>query len=433
MTKTTLTRLIASVLALFAASPLAGQTTLTAKDPTKVSVVELEHRLRPLTKDELVTEADAWRDALKGVAVGIAEAEIRYARSRSGSAPDGAEGLLQQLATQKEQRTAVGDRLQIVINELAGKGGEVEEYQDYLAAVSGKLSDVDVTDVSGLWTTVRGWLISDEGGLRWGLNIFWFAMTLLVFRVVSSVAGKLVDRALGQFGKTSDLLRKFFVNTVRRVVLFVGLVLALSMVEVDIGPFLAAMGAAGFVIGFALQGTLSNFASGIMILLYRPYDVGDVVELAGVAGSVKAMSLVSTTITSFDNQMVIVPNSSIWGNVITNVTGNDTRRVDMTFGIAYTDDIDQAHQLLTEIVNAHALVLGDPEPTIRLHELADSSVNFIVRPWVKTADYWAVYWDVTKSVKSRFDAAGISIPFPQHDVHVHQAATRAVAAPATRA
>jgi small conductance mechanosensitive channel len=191
---------------------------------------------------------------------------------------------------------------------------------------------------------------------------------------------------------------------------------------VEIGPFLAAIGVIGFVVGFALQDTLSNFASGVMLLVYRPYDIGDVVNAAGVLGKVDAMTLVSTTLKTFDNQDVIVPNSSIWGGIITNITANDIRRVDMTFGIGYGDDIDKAQGILEDIIKKHPLVLKEPEFVIKLHELADSSVNFIVRPWTKGADYWAVYWDVTKSVKERFDAEGVSIPFPPRDVHMYQEA-----------
>ena len=131
------------------------------------------------------------------------------------------------------------------------------------------------------------------------------------------------------------------------------------------------------------------------------------------------MSLVSTTVLTPDNQTVVVPNSKIWGDVITNITGNDTRRIDMVFGIGYSDDIAKAEQVIQQIVNEHDLILADPEPVIKVHELADSSVNFVVRPWAKTSDYWAVYWDLMRTVKLRFDEAGISIPFPQQDVYMH--------------
>jgi small conductance mechanosensitive channel len=198
-----------------------------------------------------------------------------------------------------------------------------------------------------------------------------------------------------------------------------GLFIALSQLGLEIGPLLAGVGVAGFIVGFALQETLSNFAAGLMILIYQPFDVGDSVEAGGVSGKVGQMSLVSTTILTFDNQKLIVPNNKIWGDVIRNRMSETTRRVDMVFGIGYADDVDRAERVLRDIVKSHELTLADPEPTIQLNNLGDSSVDFIVRPWTKTDDYWKVYWDVTREVKRCFDAEGISIPFPQRDVHVY--------------
>jgi small conductance mechanosensitive channel len=229
-------------------------------------------------------------------------------------------------------------------------------------------------------------------------------------------------RVVDQMQNSSDLLRKFCVNFATRFTLFIGVVVALTMLGIDVGPFLAVIGAAGFIIGFALQGTLNNFAAGIMILIYRPFDVGEVVEVAGVTGKVETMSMSVTTIKSPQNQSIIIPNGKIWGDIILNVTGSETRRVDLVFGIGYDDDINKAQAILEEIVNAHELVLKDPAPSIRMTELAESSVNFAVHPWSKTSDYWNVYCDLTRAVKDRFDAAGISIPFPQRDIHVHQVA-----------
>ena len=173
-----------------------------------------------------------------------------------------------------------------------------------------------------------------------------------------------------------------------------------------------------FVAAFAMQSTLSNFAAGLMIMIYRPFDFGNVVTVGGVTGKVQAMNLVSTTLLTGDNQVIVVPNSNVWGSIITNINVSDTRRVDLVFGIGYDDDEEQAARILEQVVAAHPLVLKEPEPVIRLNELADSSVNFICRPWTKTADYWTVYWDITRQVKEHFDEAGISIPFPQREVHV---------------
>jgi small conductance mechanosensitive channel len=196
----------------------------------------------------------------------------------------------------------------------------------------------------------------------------------------------------------------------------------LSTLGVDITPLFALVGGASIILAFAMQDTLSNLASGLMIMIYRPFDEGDFVDVGGVAGTVKTTNIVATTVTTPDNQVIVIPNKNVWGNIITNVTASDTRRVDLVFGISYDDSIPEAIHVLEEAVAAHPLVLKEPEPTIRVNELADSSVNFICRPWVKTDDYWTVYWDLTRHVKELFDEAGISIPYPQQDVHFMETA-----------
>ncbi|MGD8501196.1 MAG: mechanosensitive ion channel, partial [Phycisphaerales bacterium] len=333
------------------------------------------------------------------------------------------EHLLVNINKLREEQAGLVERFNVVVAALKEKGGEVEEYEKYVAAVSGLSLDVqDIKDVSAFRILIWGWLKSTEGGLRWLKNIIFFIITFLIFYGLAGIAGRITHKTVSPSKKLSDLLKKFSVSAVRKVIIVIGIIVALSMLEIDIAPFVAGIGIAGFILGFALQGTLSNFASGLMILIYRPYDVGQIIEAAGVKGIVDSMNLVSTTIKTFDNQIVVVPNGEIWGGVITNVTGSDTRRVDMTFGISYSDDIAKAAKVLEDIVSKHRMILKEPEPVIKLHELADSSVNFVCRPWVKTADYWTVYWDVTRTVKERFDAEGISIPFPQRDVHVYQTA-----------
>jgi small conductance mechanosensitive channel len=228
-----------------------------------------------------------------------------------------------------------------------------------------------------------------------------------------------IHRALQGVKSTTLMLEKFLVKAARWLTLAVGLIMALAALEVSIGPLLAMLGAAGFVLAFALQDSLSNFASGLMILFFSPFDEGDTVDAGGVSGKVESVNLVSTTIMTFDNKRMVVPNNMIWHDVITNATGVNERRVDMEFGIGYGDDVDKARQILEEIISAHPKVLDEPEPTVRLHTLADSSVVFIARPWTRTDDYWDVRWDITKEVKLRFDAMGIGIPYPQRDIHVY--------------
>ena len=380
----------------------------------EIPVKELQYLLKPLTKEDLVVEADGWQAVLKDHIAKISEKQIQAMQAEGTTKTQ----ILEEVTKLQEQQTALIDRVDTVVDELRKKGGEVEAYEKYLTAVSG--IKVDVTDAGSTWTVITGWLKSSEGGVRWLKNIILFVVTIVAFMILSSILGKATQRAVARAKGASALLKDFLVYVVRKATFLVGLVVALSMLEVNIGPFLAAIGAAGFIIGFALQGTLSNFAAGIMILMYRPYDIGNFVNVAGVSGTVSAMTLVSTTLTLPDNQTVVIPNNLIWGDIITNVTGSETRRVDMVFGIGYDDDIAKAQSILEKIVKDHPLVLGSPEPVIRVNELADSSVNFVCRPWVKTSDYWAAYWDITRQVKEQFDQNSVSIPFPQRDVHVHQ-------------
>ena len=247
-----------------------------------------------------------------------------------------------------------------------------------------------------------------------------FVLILLVFRVLSRLTRRAVSAACDRPGVSmSTLLKDVLQSICGGTVMAIGFLMALSQIGISLGPMLAGLGVAGFVVGFALQDTLGNFAAGGMILIYRPYDVDDFVEVTGASGLVKNMSLVSTTITTFDNQTLVIPNSKIWGDVIKNVTAQRLRRVDLEFGIGYGDDVELAERVLNDIVSSHDMVLPKPETMIKLHTLGDSSVNFIVRPWVKTEDYWNVYWDITREVKLRFDREGISIPFPQRDVHLY--------------
>jgi small conductance mechanosensitive channel len=197
-----------------------------------------------------------------------------------------------------------------------------------------------------------------------------------------------------------------------KLVMLVGIIAVLRR-SASSSAMLTGLSIAGFVLGFALQDTLANFASGAMILAYHPYDIGDIIEVAGATGTVKKMSLVSTTILTFDNQTLVVPNKKMWGDVIRNITAQDKRRVDMIFSAGYENDVASVEALLKEIVDSNGRVLKEPAPLIKLHQLADSSVNYVVRIWTRQEDYWDVYWDVTRAVKLRFDEAGIKIPYPQ--------------------
>jgi small conductance mechanosensitive channel len=402
-----------------AGDPPAAVTTADAD----VSPDHLKFLVKPLTKDELAVEAAAWRDVLKAKVAEISrlQFEAKQAAKDVAVGAEKAAAAADPAAINKlqEERTLLADRLRAVLDEWEKKGGDPAEFRAYSSAVSGL--DVDVSDAGATLKVLQGWLFSEQGGLRWLWNIVKFVAIFAAFWILSRILASLVGKAASQIRGTSSLLKTFLVNFVRQATLAVGAVVALAALEVNISPLLALIGGAAFVVGLALQGTLSNFAQGLIILAYHPFDVGDVIDAGGVSGVVESMNMLSTTIRTFDNKVVIVPNGKIGGDTITNATASDTRRVDLTFGIGYADDIDKAEAVLTKLVTEHPLVLADPAPVVKLNELADSSVNFIVRPWTKTGDYWTVYWDLTKGVKQAFDMEGISIPFPQQDVHMHQA------------
>jgi small conductance mechanosensitive channel len=382
-----------------------------------ISKEELAYRIKSLTKDELSVEANGWLQVLKKQVAKVSEVQIQVLTAEGEEKTK----LLETLTKLKEQQIALTDRLRVVIEELRSKGGKIEDYESYVTAISGV--EVDVSDASAAWTVITGWLTSTEGGIRWAKNIVFFLVVILISWILSKAVDKAVKKAVANLKSASELLKDFIANVSRKTILLVGFVIALSMLEINIGPLLAAIGAAGFILGFALQGTLSNFAAGIMILIYRPYDVGDLIDVGGTFGKVDAMTIVSTTLRKPDNQKVVIPNNMIWGDIITNIPGTSKRRIDLVFGIGYSDDIAKAQKILEDILASHESVLKDPEPVVKVHELGDSSVNFVVRPWVATDNYWDVYWDITRAVKERFDAEGVSIPFPQRDVHIHQVAT----------
>jgi len=256
-------------------------------------------------------------------------------------------------------------------------------------------------------------------------------LTLIGIRLITAVVifyvGKWIAKAIVNLAKKAmsradieDTLENFLANMLYYTLMAAVIIATINQLGVQTTSLLAVVGAAGLAIGLALQGSLSNFASGVMIVLFRPYKVGDVIEAGGVTGSVIEVQIFTTIMKTPDNKKIIVPNSQVMAGEITNYSANPTRRVDLVAGCGYDDDLDKVRGVLEGIIAADDRILSDPAPTIAISELADSSVNFVVRPWVNSADYWGVYFDLTEQIKKRFDAEGISIPYPQRDVHVYK-------------
>lgn len=260
--------------------------------------------------------------------------------------------------------------------------------------------------------------------IQFGPSVLAAMVIFVVGRWIAKITTKLVSRAATK-ANVDPILVKFTASVTYAILLMLVIISALGKLGINTTSFVAVVGAAGLAIGFAFQGTLGNLASGVMLIFFRPFKAGDYIEAGGTAGTVEEVQVFATILRTPDNKQIIIPNGTIVGGNITNYSANPTRRVDMVFGIGYGDDISKAKELLETIVQEHPLVLADPAPTVAVSELADSSVNFVVRPWVNTADYWAVYFDLTETVKLRFDQEGISIPFPQRDVHLFQESSSA--------
>lgn len=275
------------------------------------------------------------------------------------------------------------------------------------------MTALDQIDWNSMLTSTKTVAISFGGKLLVALIIFY------VGRIVAKMLVKGIHKVM-RAQEVDQILEMFVCNLAYWMVMVFVIIAAISQIGVQTTSLIAVMGAAGLAIGLALQGSLSNFAAGVLIVVFRPYRMGDFVEVAGISGSVVQVQILSTILKTGDNKQIVVPNAQIMNSIITNYSANNTRRVDMIIGVSYDDNLDKVRDTLRELVNADSRIMQDPECLIAVAELADSSVNFFVRPWVASSDYWAVKFDLTESIKKRFDQDGISFPFPQRDVHLYK-------------
>lgn len=329
----------------------------------------------------------------------------------------------QQLAASDVVVSRSAEQLSEVADLLQALGEDVAEYRQTEFMATGNLS-AEFFDARVVGSVLTRWFNDLKTGLlRHGPDMLTrlvvVVIILVLFWFLSRIVRSLMRRGLDNMAEEmSTLARNFLVGFSVKVVLIAGVLVALSQFGLKIGPLLAGLGIVGFIVGFALQDTLSNFASGIMILIYRPFDVGDYVNAAGVEGEVRRMNLVSTTVHTPQNHRLIIPNNKIWGDIIRNITSQAMRRVDLSVGVSYEDDVEKVERLLHAIVAGHPKVKQTPEPVVRLHNLGESSVDFTVRVWVDSGDFMAVFWELTREIKLKFDAEGISFPYPQRTVHL---------------
>lgn len=278
------------------------------------------------------------------------------------------------------------------------------------------MQDLSSLDVQAIGSTIV------EPVSAWGLQVVGALVLLVVGRMLAGWARRLIRKALTRANVDATLV-PFISGVAYYVILAAVFVAVLGLVGIQTASMLAVFGAAGLAVGLALQGTLSNVSAGVMLLVFRPFEVGDYIEAGGTAGSVQAIGLFMTTLNTPDNVRILVPNSSVFGQTIKNYAANDTRRNDMVVGVSYDDDLATAVDTINKILAADSRVLADPEPFVAVAELADSSVNIVVRPWCKKEDYWGLRCDMMRTLKEQLEAAGCSIPYPQRDIHVFEAAS----------
>jgi small conductance mechanosensitive channel len=352
----------------------------------------------------------------------IAKGKVASLKAQVAAKPDDAAGKVALDTAEAKKAVAVAD-LTAAIDMLSELKLDTTKYKQALIQTTGEISTeiLDRRVAFGLVRQGGAWLKKQlvARGPSWGFKLLVIAGILLLFHLLARVV-----RGLVRWGLTashlgaSQLLSETIEATSAYLVRILGVLIALSQLGFALEPLLAGFGIAGFIAGFALQEPLANFASGVMILLYRPFDIGDFVEAGGAAGVVAAMSMVSTRILTEDNQALIVPNGKIWQDVIKNVTAEKTRRVDLSFRVHYSENVEKIEKLLADIVTSHPKVLKEPAALVKLHALVDASLEFVVRAWAKTEayeDYWEVHWDLTRAVKLRFDQESIRVALPEHE------------------
>ncbi|MCB2107287.1 MAG: mechanosensitive ion channel [Rhodobacteraceae bacterium] len=260
----------------------------------------------------------------------------------------------------------------------------------------------------------------------YGLKVLGAIAILVLGWIAAGWVSRMLQNGLGRTGRIDPTITTFTASTAKYAIIVMAVIAALSGIGVETTSFVAVLGALGLAIGLSLQGTLNHVASGILLIAFRPFRVGDFVETGGVTGTVKAITLFTTELATLENVKVTIPNGQVWGTTITNFAGYPTRRIDLEVGIAYEDDIDHAFKIANEVIGQDSRIFTDPAPQVAVSALADSSVNILMRFWVNNADVLGVRWDMQKAIKQAFDKAGISIPFPQRVVHhVHENAANA--------
>ncbi|MEM6612168.1 MAG: mechanosensitive ion channel family protein [Cyanobacteria bacterium P01_C01_bin.72] len=392
---------------------------VTTKNP-ELPVPQLELLLKPLTQEQIKVEADAWLNLLQEKVQEISDTEIAIQTQEDSAKIGGAvdtekEKLVVSSSTLKTEQSHLVNRLKTVLDAWDDKGGESDIYRQYVGAVSG--IELGLRDTGELVLRFTTWLKSPEGGIRLGIDLLKFSGILIATVIIAPKVGKLADKALGRINSMSNLFRNFAVMIVKRSVLIVGSLLALASIGVNLGPILAVVGGASFVLAFALQDNLGNFASGLMLLITKPFDVGDEVRLGGYWAYVDSISLASTKLKDFGGNIVTLPNNTVWNSDIINYTHADIRKVKLSIDIKFNQDVEQIKQIWFDIASAHPQVLETPGASIfPWNSIYNYSIGVGLSAWSKTDDYWGVYVDLLKALQKRLEEENIELAAPVQEI-----------------
>ena len=387
---------------------------------TQLPIAQLELLLKPLTKEQIQSEADAWFKLLQEKVQEISDTELAIQTQEDSSKIGGAvdtekEKLVVNSTKLKTEQSNLINRLSTVLDAWDDKGGDSKTYRQYMDAVGGV--NFNLRDTGELTLRFTTWLQSPEGGILLGWNILKFGGILVASVFIAPKVGRLADVALSRIENISNLFRGFAVTIVKRTVLVVGGLLALASLGVNLGPILAVVGGASFILAFALQDNLGNFASGLMLLITKPFDVGDEVNLAGYWAYVDSISITSTKLKDFGGNIVTLPNNTVWTSDIVNYTHADIRKVRLGINIKFNQDVEQINKIWLDLAAAHPKVLESPGASIfPWNETYDYSISIGLSAWSKTDDYWDVYVDLLKSLQKQLEQENIVLAAPIQEI-----------------
>lgn len=422
----------ASIEVVAEAEPAAEPIEAITADAPNVETAQLEILLKPLPLENVEAEAQAWYTLLQEKAQEISDTEIAIKMQEGGEDINGAvdtekEKLVVVVTELKAEQTILASRLGTVLDNLDAKGGDSTLYRQYVEAASGL--EFSLTNTEGVGLRFMTWLQSEEGGIRLGLNLLKFSGILVATLVITPRAGKLANAALLKVNNISNLFRDFAVMVVKRGVMVGGGLLALASLGVNLAPILAVVGGASFVLAFALQSNLGNFASGLMLLVSKPFDVGDEIKVAGYWAFVDSISLASTRLKDFGGSIITLPNNTVWGGDIINYTHAEKRKISIGINVKFTQDVEQVQNLWFDITAANPKVLSDPSPSIfPWNSTYDYYIYIGLTAWTRTDEYWGVYVELLKTLQKQIEAHGIALTAPVQELHLDQASRETIEA-----